>query len=120
MFESVRTDPGEDGLRRAARVFYVLTVLELLSCGVRVVVWLTSGALGRLGLAIAAVTMALSYVTAQGIEQQRPWAKWLGIALGVLLLINVPIGTVIGIAVLVYINRANKAGLFARPEPPAL
>jgi hypothetical protein len=120
VFESVRKDPGEDALGRAARVFYVLTVLELLSCALRVVAWLTSGTLGRLGLAVAAVTMALSYVTAQGIEQQRPWAKWLGITLGVLLLINVPIGTAIGIAVLIYINRANKAGLFARPDRPAI
>ena len=27
-------------------------------------------------------------------------------------LLNIPIGTIIGIAILVYLNRANKAGLF--------
>lgn len=115
MFESLRADPGEDGLKRAARVFYVLAVLELLSCILRVVLWLTGEPLTRVGLAIAAITMALCVIAAQGIEQQRPWAKWLGITLGVLLLLNIPIGTVIGIAVLVYLNRANKAGLFNAP-----
>lgn len=35
----------------------------------------------------------------------------LGIAQAVLSLLNVPVGTIIGIFALVYLNRASKAGL---------
>ena len=63
---------------------------------------------------------AAALQTGRGIEQRKRWAKSLGIALGVLELINFPIGTVIGVAILVYINRANKAGLFRiTTESPA-
>jgi len=57
--------------------------------------------------------------TGKGIENARPWAKWVGILLGLLELANIPIGTIIGVAILIYLNRAIKAGLFKREAPPA-
>jgi hypothetical protein len=55
----------------------------------------------------------LSWITGRGIDDQKPWARTVGIVLGLLELLNFPIGTVIGVAVLIYLNRASKAGLFA-------
>jgi hypothetical protein len=53
------------------------------------------------------------------IEEQKNWARWVGVALGLLELLNLPIGTVIGVVILAYIIRANKAGLFAPAKPAA-
>jgi hypothetical protein len=118
MFESVRRDPGEEGLTKAGRIFYVLAVLAAL------------GALLQFGLAIAArvppplLPIIINFILAgacvvigSGIDKQRRWALWLGYAVAVLELLNVPIGTVIGIALIVYLYRANKAGLFTQPAP---
>jgi hypothetical protein len=117
MFESVTPDPGADGLTRAARIFYVIAALS----GIAVALFfllavIAGGGPQPLRLVIYAVSGAIAYATAKGIENQRPWAKWVGIALGFLELLNFPIGTVIGIAILVYLNRAIKAKLFV-PAP---
>ncbi len=113
MFESVTPDPGADGLTRAARIFYVLAALS----GIVVALSLLLAVIGGGGLqpfrlVFYAVSGAIAYATGKGIENQRPWAKWVGITLGILELLNVPIGTVIGIAILVYLNRAIRAKLF--------
>lgn len=59
----------------------------------------------------------------RGCGRRGSRARWSGIALGLIELINIPLGTIIGIVVLVYLNRATKAGLFAKPAggtpPPA-
>lgn len=116
MFESVSSDPGEDSLRRAARIFYVVAVLGVAGAVLFSVLAVMNGSFGviaviRLFLYLAMA--ALAWLTGTGIDAQKPWAKWLGIVLGILELFNVPIGTVIGIAILVYLNRASKAGLFS-------
>jgi acetaldehyde dehydrogenase (acetylating) len=109
MFESVRPDPGADGLARAARIFYVLTVLSGITLAVRIV------QRHAVMMLFAAVSAALAYITAKGIEGQRPWARALAYIQAVVVLFNFPVGTVVGIAVLVYVSRASKAGLFAPP-----
>ena len=74
---------------------------------------------GALLVAWYVVFGALAFLTAHGIDQQTVWGKWLGYGLGVLSLLNIPIGTIIGIAILVYISRASKAGLFTKASSPA-
>jgi hypothetical protein len=114
VFESVRPDPGPDGLTRAARIFYVVAVMSAAAS----VVFLVFALMGDtrytpFRLSTDFGSAALAFVTGRGIENQRRWAKWLGYGFGVLELINIPIGTVIGAAAILYIHRADKAGLFA-------
>ncbi len=117
MFESVTPDPGAEGLRRAARIFYVIAALSVIVTAILLLLAVTGNGLRPLQLVFYLVFGAIAYATAKGIENQRPWAKWVGIALGILELLNFPIGTVIGIAILVYLNRAIKAKLFVTAPP---
>jgi hypothetical protein len=115
MFESVTEDPGEGALRRAARIFYVLAVLSAIGTVLLSVLALSAGALGALTfirLMLYLAMAGLSWITGRGIDDQKPWARTVGIVLGLLELLNFPIGTVIGVAILIYLNRASKAGLF--------
>jgi hypothetical protein len=115
VFESVRKDPGEDGLARAARIFYVLTVLSAITLLVRVYQLFSYVSTGKIVMLLfAALSAALAYITAKGIEEQRSWARVLAYIQGFICLLNIPVGTVVGIAVLVYVSRASRAGLFAR------
>jgi hypothetical protein len=120
MFESVTPDPGQDALRRAGRIFRVIAVLMVLGSALLVVVGKTSGgSLQLLPLLFNLTLAAVAWVTARGIEEQKNWARWVGILLGLLELVSFPIGTVIGIAILVYLVRASKAGLFTSSTPAA-
>ena len=114
MFESVRPDPGPDALTRAARIFYVIAVLSAVAS----VLFLVLALMGNrtytpFRLSTDFGLAALAFVIGRGIDRQRRWAKWLAYIFAVVELINIPIGTVIGIAVIIYIYRASKAGLFA-------
>lgn len=113
MFESVTRDPGAEGLDRASRIFYVIAALITLSTVLLVVLGLTGGrGIRPVGIVVNLIFGVVAFVTGKGISEQRTWAKWIGIGLGIVELFNFPIGTVIGIAVLVYLRRAIKAGLF--------
>jgi hypothetical protein len=113
MFEQLVPDKGNEGLERAARIFYVVTGFAVLALALRLLLlFSTSAERSDFVLFQLAISGVLAFTTARGIEEQRPWAKWLGYAQGFLTMFNVPIGTVIGIAILVYLNRADKAGLF--------
>lgn len=113
MFESVRPDPGGEGLTKASRIFYVLAVLGAIGALVQLGLALADHRpLPILGMAADAVLAVVCVVVGNGIDQQRPWARWLGFAVAAIELLNVPIGTVIGIVLIVYLYRASKAGLF--------
>src|SRR5436190_19843557 len=90
MFEELNKDPGEEGLKRAARIFFVLAALSLIGLVIYLVLALMSGKLPVLQLGINAGACAVAYLTGRGIEDQRPWAKWAGIILGILELFNFP------------------------------
>jgi hypothetical protein len=113
MFESAIKDKGQEGLTKASRIFFVITFLILMGIVLSVVLTLIGG--GRLQPIVITINLVFAgaaYVTGKGIDDGKPWAKWAGIVLGALELLNFPLGTVIGIAILVYLNRAIKAGLF--------
>jgi hypothetical protein len=110
MFESLRTDPGEQGQARAATIFYVLVVGNVAGALLALFRYHTV-ALKVLGVVVSLIFAVLAYVTAKGLDDGKRWAKRLGIVQAVLSLLNIPIGTIIGIAALVYLNRANRAGL---------
>lgn len=107
MFESVTVDPGEDALRRAAKLFRVVAVLMALATAL-----LSFLDFRLVRLIVNAVLVVIAWMTAGGIEEQRPWAKWTGYAFAVAELFSIPIGTIVGITTLVYLQRASKAGLF--------
>jgi len=114
MFDSVTPDPGNEGLSRAARIFIVIAVLGAIGTVLQLLtVVSTPTAEAVITALLAGVSSVLAYITAKGIEAQRPWAKRLAYVQGALLLLNFPIGTLIGIFVLVYVYRASRAGLFA-------
>ncbi|MGA8809699.1 MAG: hypothetical protein WB973_17655 [Thermoanaerobaculia bacterium] len=110
MFESVRPDPGEKGQISASNIFYISTVGNV--AGALLAFFQYRGVLGKtIGVSVSLVFAALAYMTAKGLEGGKQWAMRLGIIQALLSLLNIPVGTVIGIAALVYLNRANKAGL---------
>jgi hypothetical protein len=112
MFESVRPDPGQEGLTKAARIFFVLAVLCVIVALLEFAIAVASRESPPLRSVIINFVLAAAAVAiGNSIEKQRPWAKWLGFAFAALELLNFPIGTVIGIALIVYLYRASKAGL---------
>ena len=121
VFESVVTDPAADALRRAATIFRVIAVLILIATALSLIMAVVGrGTAPVLALIFNVVLSGTVWVTAGGIEERKNWARWVGVVVGVLELINFPIGTVIGVAILVYLLRASRAGLFASaPERAA-
>lgn len=112
MFESVVEDPAQKAVRRLALMFDVLAVLA----GLGVVYGIVLRATGddRMGIFYFVWNGAyalLSLITARGIDARRPWAKFLAWLLALASLLNVPIGTVIGIVVIMYLRRAGRAEL---------
>lgn len=115
MFEDLKKDPGQEGLEKAGRIFYILAVLNLLAIPLTFLAYGHQPVVYSLIASVLYVlTAGLSFVTARGIEGQKRWAKWLGIVMAFLSLPNLPIGTIIGVVTLVYINRASKAGLLSQ------
>lgn len=112
MFDDLNKDPGEEGLTKAARIFYVLAVLGAIVFSIRVLMLIAGSPQSIADFFVAPISATLSYFTARGIEERRTWAKWIGYVQGALSLLNFPIGTIIGLFVLVYIYRADRAGLF--------
>ena len=113
MFESVVPDPGQDALRRAGRIFRVVAVLIAAGTLLLSVPAVAAGRSLNLPLFVFNLALAaVAWVTAGGIEEQKNWARWVGILFGFVELLNFPIGTVVGMAILIYLVRAGKAGLF--------
>jgi hypothetical protein len=101
-------------LTRAARIFYVLAALITIGSLLLAIFALTGDhSVNLFRLVINLLFAGAAYATGRGIDNQKVWAKRVGYILGALELLNFPIGTIIGIAILVYIHRASKAGLFS-------
>jgi hypothetical protein len=114
MFETALDDPGRNAIRRLAGLFRVSAV-GLLVGGVAVVF-----GDGRGNPLFAGIFMAFSllcaigaWVTASGIEFQKRWARNAGLAIAILSLLSVGIGTIFGIIELYSLWRAQRSGQFA-------
>ncbi|HJQ38979.1 MAG TPA: hypothetical protein VKB93_17725 [Thermoanaerobaculia bacterium] len=113
MFESVVPDPAQDAIGRVARILRTIAGLIVVWHLIAFLLALNSHrAIHPLPFLFNAALAALMWITAWGIEERKNWARWVGIAVGILELFNFPIGTLVGIAVLVYLGRASRAGLF--------
>ncbi|GAC1429536.1 MAG: hypothetical protein NVSMB68_01770 [Thermoanaerobaculia bacterium] len=113
MFESVSPDRGADALNRAARMFYVVATLTYVgNCLTLILAIAGHRFVGPVRPTLNFLFAGMAVATGRGIDGQKSWAKWAGYGLGVLELWNFPLGTIVGAAVLVFIHRASKAGLF--------
>lgn len=79
--------------------------------------------LGPAGLLLAAAFVLFGVADlfiASGIAKGRPWARFAGVAMGVVLLAGVPVGTVLGvIALLGLLGRDARDWFGGRPAPRA-
>jgi hypothetical protein len=84
---------------------------------------LGSAMIGATGIALAAVFTLLGLADlfiASGIAKGRPWARFAGIAMGVVLLAGVPVGTVLGVIALLGLLGRDAGDWFGgRPAPRA-
>lgn len=83
----------------------------------------TGGAISSVvGLVFTIVFIAVgivSLVTAKGIKEKKNWAKIVGIILGILSLPSIPIGTILGIFVLVGLIGEEADSWFGTAATPA-
>jgi hypothetical protein len=83
---------------------------------------LGSALLGAAGIVLAAGFAAfgvIDLIVASGIAKGRPWARFAGIALAVIYLVAVPIGTILGVIALMGLLGRDAADWFGslRPAP---
>jgi hypothetical protein len=100
---------GVCGVLVAGVVLVALTGGGLLS-GDRVALLVTSG----IGMAIAGLLVVLSLpalVAGIGLYQRRPWSRLLGLILACLQLLNLPVGTVLGVYALWVLLHEDTARL---------
>lgn len=86
---------------------------------------LGSALLGAAGVALAVLFAAFGVADlfiAAGIAKGRPWARLAGIAMGLVLLVGVPVGTVLGVLVLMGLIGRDARDWFGVPRvpPPAV
>lgn len=78
--------------------------------------------IGLTGTALIGLLLVLSLpglITGFGLLGFRPWARIVGIVLAILQLVNVPIGTMLGIYALWVLLNKDTERLFAGALPPA-
>jgi hypothetical protein len=118
--EHVRT--ARNLVRVAGLIFYLLAAQALLTAGVGLSVYLSGGAGPDLVLPASSLLMAACY-TAVGyyLRRYRVWARNFAFAFAAVSLFAFPVGTVLGVVVVVCIDRANRARVFATwwPAVPA-
>src|SRR5256885_17198573 len=109
MFESVRPDPGQEGLTKAARIFFVLAVLCVIVAVLEFAIALASREPPPLRSVATNVVLALAAVTiGNGIEKQRPWAKWLRFPRAAPERLEFPHGAGVGNALDAFHSRASQ------------
>lgn len=81
-----------------------------------------SAIFGVVGLVVALVLVAFGVIyllTAKGVKEKKNWAKILGIIVGVLSLFSFPIGTILGIFILIGLTGDEANSWFETTTPQA-
>ena len=100
--------------------FYLLAVQALVTAGVGVDVYLSGGAAQDLLLPATSALLAVCYtVVGYFLRRYRVWARNFAFAFAAVSLFAFPVGTVLGVLVVLCIDRANRARVFLVQRPAA-
>ena len=113
MFETAVDDPGRNAIRRLAGLFRV-SAIGLLLGGVLFIFGEGRGNPLAAGIfmAFSLLCAAGAWFTASGIESRKLWARYTGLAIAILSLFSLGIGTLFGIVELYSLWRAERSGQF--------
>lgn len=104
----------------ALLVFIFISGAVLIGWGTERAGLLGSALLGATGIFLAAGFVAFGVadlVIASAIAKGRPWARYAGIAVAVLYLVAVPIGTILGVIALAGLLGRDARDWFGAPRP---
>jgi len=116
MFERVIEERGRDAIRRLVGLFKLAAVGTVLNGILFVVVGgAANPLLAGIVMAVSLLVGAGAWVTANGLDERRRWARNAGFVIAFLTLLNLGIGTIFGAIELYSLWRAEKDGQFAVP-----
>jgi hypothetical protein len=115
VFERALEDPGENAVRRVVGLFRVSS-FGLVAGAVLYVFWigLANPLASGLFAAFSVLCAIGAWVTADGIERHKRWARNTGFVIATLSLFSFGIGTIFGIIGLYSLWRAQRTGKFDR------
>ena len=113
MFERIIEDPAESAVRRLVGLFRVAT-FGLVANGILFVVsvGLRNPLVAGIYMGFTALCAIGTWVTADGVENRKRWARNAAFAIAVLSLFSFGIGTIFGIIELYSLWRAQRGGQF--------
>ncbi len=99
-------------------IFFILGVIFVLQGGENATAGGVFIIIGVIVGLIIALFAFLYFKIAKGIEQKKDWAKVVGIIFAVLMLLSIPIGTILGILIIVNLLSDEATKWFEKSEIP--
>ncbi len=100
-------------VQAAGLIFYLLAVQALLTAGVGLHVYFTGGSSSDLLLPATSAVLAACYaVVGYFLRRHRVWARNFAFAFSAVSLFAFPVGTILGLLVVLCIHRANRRRVF--------
>lgn len=112
MFDEVIEDRGRDAIRRLVGLFKLGAVGTVLNGILFVVKARADPLVAGFVFSFALLCGAGAWVTANGLDDRKRWARNAGLFIAVLTMLNVGIGTVFGLIELYSLWRAQRDGQF--------
>lgn len=108
-------------VQAAGFIFYLLAAQALVTAGVGIHVFLSGGSAADLLLPATSALLAGCYAAVGFcVRRYRLWARNFAFAFAAISLFAFPVGTVLGLLVVLFIDHANRARLFpVSPRPAA-
>jgi hypothetical protein len=98
-------------------IFYLLSAQALLTAGAGMNVYFGGGSSSDLLLPVTSALLAACYaVIGYFLRRHRVWARNFAFAFGAVSLFAFPFGTILGVLVVLSIDRANRAHVFLEPR----